>query len=176
MRGAAPGVPHTGCAPLPHPFLTPHARRPPYTCQVVVGADCVAANSDSARSTHPLHTHAPHLRHTRQVDAVVVGADRVAANGDSANKIGTYALSIAARHHGVPFFIAAPSTTLDPHMPHGGSIVIEQRPADEITHFRGNRVVKEGVQVWEHSCPPTPLSLLPHSFPSIFSRPSTFKA
>ncbi|KAG1677121.1 hypothetical protein FOA52_000927 [Chlamydomonas sp. UWO 241] len=86
-----------------------------------------------------------------QVDAVVVGADRVASNGDSANKIGTYSLSIAAKHHGVPFFIAAPTTTLDAQMPDGASIVIEQRPADEITHFRGARCVKEGIQVWNPS-------------------------
>lgn len=87
------------------------------------------------------------LMSSGQVDAVVVGADRVVANGDTANKIGTYALSIAAAYHGVPFFIAAPTTTLDPNLASGGEIVIEQRPPDEITHFRGQRVVVEGIKV-----------------------------
>jgi methylthioribose-1-phosphate isomerase len=72
-----------------------------------------------------------------QVDAVVTGADRVVANGDSANKIGTYMLSIVSHHHNIPFFIAAPTTTLDPNTAEGSDIVIEQRPTDEITHFKG---------------------------------------
>ncbi|MEW5315725.1 MAG: hypothetical protein WDW38_007132 [Sanguina aurantia] len=82
------------------------------------------------------------------VDAVVVGADRVVANGDSANKIGTYALSIAAAHHGIPFFVAAPTTTLDPDMATGGEIEIEQRSSEEVTHFRGARIAADRVQVW----------------------------
>ena len=82
------------------------------------------------------------------VDAVVVGADRVVANGDTANKIGTYALGIAAAHHGLPFFVAAPTTTLDAALPDGGAIEIEQRPPEEITHFRGERVAADGVGVW----------------------------
>lgn len=63
----------------------------------------------------------------------VVGADRVAANGDTANKIGTYQLAIAARHHGVAFFAAAPTTSLDLSMPSGGRIHVEQRPPQELT-------------------------------------------
>ncbi|KAI8462416.1 MAG: hypothetical protein J3K34DRAFT_189039 [Monoraphidium minutum] len=82
------------------------------------------------------------------VDAVFVGADRVVANGDTANKIGTYALGIAAAHHGLPFFVAAPTTTLDAALPDGGAIEIEQRPAEEITHFRGARVAAEGIGIW----------------------------
>ena len=82
-----------------------------------------------------------------QVDAVVVGADRVVANGDTANKIGTYSLAIAAAYHGIPFFIAAPTTTLDAELATGADIEIEQRPAEEITHFKGQRVVTEGIQV-----------------------------
>lgn len=66
------------------------------------------------------------------VDAVVVGADRVVANGDTANKIGTYSLGIAAAHHGVPFFVAAPTTTLDATLEDGSQIVIEQRPPEEV--------------------------------------------
>ncbi|GFR48766.1 hypothetical protein Agub_g10587 [Astrephomene gubernaculifera] len=86
-----------------------------------------------------------------QVDAVVVGADRVVANGDTANKIGTKSLSISASHFGIPFFIAAPTTTLDPELPSGEHIVIEQRPQEEVTHFRGVRVAAEGVNVWNPS-------------------------
>jgi hypothetical protein len=82
------------------------------------------------------------------VDAVVVGADRVVANGDTANKIGTYSLGIAAAHHGLPFFVAAPTTTLDASLPDGGAIVIEQRPPEEITHFKGQRVAADGIGVW----------------------------
>lgn len=81
------------------------------------------------------------------VDAVVVGADRVVANGDTANKIGTYCHAVAAAAHGLPFFIAAPTTTLDAALPTGAHIVIEQRPSDEITHFRGQRVVVDGIDV-----------------------------
>ena len=66
------------------------------------------------------------------VDAVVVGADRVAANGDVANKIGTYPLALAAARAGIPFLVAAPESTVDPHTPDGGHIVIEERAADEV--------------------------------------------
>ena len=72
-----------------------------------------------------------------QVDAVLVGADRVAANGDVANKIGTYPLALAAARHAVPFVVVAPESTVDPDMPDGGHIVIEQRPADEVTRLAG---------------------------------------
>lgn len=82
------------------------------------------------------------------VDAVVVGADRVVANGDTANKIGTYSLGIAAAHHGLPFFVAAPTTTLDASLLTGASIVIEQRPPEEITHFKGQRVAADGIGIW----------------------------
>jgi methylthioribose-1-phosphate isomerase len=67
------------------------------------------------------------------VDAVVVGADRIAVNGDTANKIGTYALAVLAHHHDVPFYVAAPTTTIDPSTATGASIVIEQRAASEVT-------------------------------------------
>ena len=68
-----------------------------------------------------------------QVDCVVTGADRIAANGDVANKIGTYALAVLARHHGLPFFVVAPSSTLDPATPDGRSIPIEEREPVEVT-------------------------------------------
>jgi S-methyl-5-thioribose-1-phosphate isomerase len=75
----------------------------------------------------------------KKVDAVVVGADRVADNGDTANKIGTYNLAVSCAYHGVPFFVAAPVSTLDPSTKKGDDIVIEDRPAEEITHVRGVR-------------------------------------
>ena len=67
------------------------------------------------------------------VDAVLVGADRIAANGDTANKIGTYPLAVLAAHHGIPFYVVAPTSTIDPATPSGDGIVIEQRAADEVT-------------------------------------------
>jgi S-methyl-5-thioribose-1-phosphate isomerase len=75
-----------------------------------------------------------------EVDAVVVGADRVAANGDTANKIGTYALAVHAKHHNIPFFVAAPVTSIDTDMDTGDEIFIEQRDIVEITHSFGQQV------------------------------------
>ena len=74
------------------------------------------------------------------VDVVIVGADRIAANGDFANKIGTYSLAVLARHHGVPFYCAAPSSTIDTALPDGDGIPIEQRPAEELTTLAGRLV------------------------------------
>lgn len=76
--------------------------------------------------------------------AVVVGADRVAANGDTANKVGTYALAVLARHHGVAFVVAAPRTTIDLDTPTGKDIVIEERPGEEVTRIKGPKVDKDG--------------------------------
>lgn len=85
------------------------------------------------------------------VDAIVVGSDRVAANGDVANKIGTLNLSILAKYYGIPFYIATPTPTLDVALPDGNSIPIEERSAEEITHFRGKRVTPEGIRVFNPS-------------------------
>jgi methylthioribose-1-phosphate isomerase len=68
-----------------------------------------------------------------EVDVVVTGADRIATNGDTANKIGTYALAVLARHHGIPFYVVAPSSTLDAATPTGEGIPIEERDGGEIT-------------------------------------------
>ncbi|CAG9461929.1 unnamed protein product [Pedinophyceae sp. YPF-701] len=97
-----------------------------------------------------------------KVDAVVVGADRITANGDTANKIGTYQLALAARHHGLPFFVAAPTTTLDPALDHGGLIEIEQRPHEEMTTCprTGQRVAAEGIGIWNPSFDVTPQGLI----------------
>ena len=84
-----------------------------------------------------------HTLKTSGIGAVVVGADRIAANGDTANKIGTYPMAVLAREHNVPFYVAAPISTLDLSIPNGDHIPIEQRPEDEVTHFRGVRTAPE---------------------------------
>jgi len=84
------------------------------------------------------------LLRAAQVDLVVVGADRIAANGDFANKIGTYALAVLAFHHGVPFYCAAPSSTIDPSVATGEGIPIEQRSPEELTTFAGRTIAPSG--------------------------------
>ena len=76
---------------------------------------------------------AAHMMATGDVDCVVVGADRIAANGDAANKIGTYGLAVAAAHHGLPLYVVAPTSTLDPATPTGAGIPLEERSGDEVT-------------------------------------------
>ena len=82
-----------------------------------------------------------------KIGAIVVGADRIAANGDVANKIGTYTLAVLAKEHGIPFYVAAPFSTIDLEMPHGNQIPIEQRNPKEVTHMAGKAIAPEGVQV-----------------------------
>lgn len=84
-----------------------------------------------------------HFLKTGGVGAIVVGADRIAANGDTANKIGTYPMAVLAREHQVPFFVAAPVSTLDLSIPSGDKIPIEQRPATEVTHIHGARIAPD---------------------------------
>ncbi|MCL6649946.1 MAG: S-methyl-5-thioribose-1-phosphate isomerase [Chloroflexi bacterium] len=79
------------------------------------------------------------------IDAVVVGADRIAANGDVANKIGTYTLAVLAREHGIPFYVAAPTSTIDLNTPSGAAIPIEERDPNEVTTIAGQRVAPAGV-------------------------------
>lgn len=80
-----------------------------------------------------------------KVDLVIVGADRIAANGDTANKIGTYMLALAAKAHRVPFYVAAPSSTIDPTLPGGEAIPIEERPAEEIFWIHDEAICPEGI-------------------------------
>lgn len=95
-----------------------------------------------------------------RVQAVVTGADRIAANGDSANKIGTYSLAVLARAHGIPFYIAAPSSTFDLTLESGDQIPIEVRDATEITHGFGRQTAPEGVQVYNPAFDVTPAELI----------------
>jgi methylthioribose-1-phosphate isomerase len=82
-----------------------------------------------------------------KIGAIVVGADRIAANGDTANKIGTYTVAVLAKEHGIPFYVAAPISTVDLACPDGSHIPIEQRNAQEVTHIAGRQMVPDGVAV-----------------------------
>lgn len=99
-----------------------------------------------------------------QVDAVWVGADRIAANGDVANKIGTYSLAVLAKYHGIPFYVAAPQTTLDRHCPNGEAIPIEQRAAAEVTGVAGSfgavQWAPENAPVYNPAFDVTPAALI----------------
>ena len=81
-----------------------------------------------------------------RVDMVMVGSDRIAANGDTANKIGTYTLAVLAKENGIPFYVAAPTSTVDMSLSDGDQIEIEQRDSREVTEFRGVPVAPEGVE------------------------------
>ena len=94
------------------------------------------------------------------VDAVVVGADRIAANGDTANKIGTYQAAVLAREHGVPFWVAAPFSTVDLATDAGADIPIEERSASEVTELSGTRVAPPGAAAWNPAFDVTPARLI----------------
>lgn len=94
------------------------------------------------------------------IDLVVVGADRIAANGDTANKIGTYTVAIAAKYHNVPFYIAAPLSTIDTSIKSGKEIPIEERSHEEVTHINGKRVCAEGVKIINPGFDVTPHELI----------------
>jgi methylthioribose-1-phosphate isomerase len=87
------------------------------------------------------------MMHLGQVDLVVVGADRIAANGDVANKIGTYGVAVLAKENRIPFYVAAPLSTVDLSTPDGGHIPIEERSEREVTHVGGSRLTPEGVHI-----------------------------
>src|ERR1043165_4183219 len=91
-----------------------------------------------------------------KIGAIVVGADRIAANGDVANKIGTYTIAILAKEHGIPFYVAAPISTVDLETPDGSQIPIEQRNAKEVTHIAGKQMVPDGVQIENSAFDVTP--------------------
>jgi methylthioribose-1-phosphate isomerase len=91
-----------------------------------------------------------------EIDLVVVGADRIAANGDTANKIGTYSVAVLAREHGIPFYVAAPWSTIDLSTPDGAAIPIEERNAREVTHVGANQLAPEGARVRNPSFDVTP--------------------
>lgn len=95
-----------------------------------------------------------------RVDCVIAGADRIAANGDAANKIGTYSLAVLARHHRIPFYIAAPSSTFDPTLSHGDLIPIEERGPEELTHVGAARIAPPDCPVFNPAFDVTPGELI----------------
>jgi methylthioribose-1-phosphate isomerase len=95
-----------------------------------------------------------------EVDCVVVGADRIAANGDVANKVGTYGLAVLASHHGVPFYVAAPLSTVDRACPTGADIPIERRDGAEVAELAGRRLAPAGVAVENRAFDVTPAALV----------------
>ncbi len=86
-----------------------------------------------------------YLMRRGDIDCVIVGADRIALNGDTANKIGTYTIAVLAKENSIPFYVAAPTTTLDPELTSGDEIPIEERSPEEVTHIQGVRIAPEGV-------------------------------
>ena len=91
---------------------------------------------------------AGYVMQTGKVDAVVVGCDRVAANGDVANKIGTYTIAVLAKRHGIPFYVAGPTSSIDLNCPSGKEIPIEQRDAKEVSHMFGKALAPKGIKVF----------------------------
>src|SRR5205823_610429 len=103
---------------------------------------------------------AGHVMKQKKVDAVVVGADRIAANGDAANKIGTYMVAVLAQRHNIPFYVAAPITTLDLTIPTGEQIPIEERDPREITHVGAQQLGPDGIDVHNPAFDVTPNELI----------------
>ncbi len=103
---------------------------------------------------------AGHVMQKRMVQAVIVGADRIAANGDTANKIGTYSLAVLARYHGIPFYVAAPLSTIDLATADGAGIPIEERDGAEVLNFRGLATARPGTIVYNPAFDVTPAGLI----------------
>ncbi len=101
---------------------------------------------------------AAHTMKQKKIDCVIVGADRIAANGDAANKIGTYSLSIIAKEHNVPFYVAAPASTFDLTINSGDEIPIEERSPDEVTSLAGNKIAPDDIKVFNPAFDVTPAS------------------
>jgi methylthioribose-1-phosphate isomerase len=103
---------------------------------------------------------AAHMMQRGEIQSVIVGADRIAANGDTANKIGTYGLALHARAHDIPFFVAAPMSTVDLKTPNGRHIPIEERAAREVTHVGEQRLAPDGIKVRNPAFDVTPAALI----------------
>jgi methylthioribose-1-phosphate isomerase len=96
----------------------------------------------------------------KEITLVLVGADRIARNGDTANKIGTYGLAVLSKWHRLPFYIAAPTSTVDVSLPTGREIPVEERASEEVTHFRGTRITPKGVRAFNPAFDITPHNLI----------------
>jgi methylthioribose-1-phosphate isomerase len=132
------------------------------TRPVLQGARLTAWELKKEKIPHTLITDnmAGFLMQQGKIDKIIVGADRIAANGDTANKIGTYSLAVLACAHRVPFYIAAPLSTIDVSLKTGASIPIEERNGDEVTHFRGVRSAPEKTKVYNPAFDITPARLI----------------
>ena len=117
-------------------------------------------NKDEIPVTLITDNMAGHVMKQGKVDAVVVGADRIAANGDTANKIGTYMVAVLARQHEIPFYVAAPISTIDLSLATGEEIPIEERDAREVTHVRDQQLAPEGIEVQNPAFDVTPHELI----------------
>jgi len=113
-------------------------------------------NKDEIPVTVITDNMAGHVMKQGKVDAVVVGADRIVANGDTANKIGTYMVAVLARQHNIPFYVAAPVSTVDLALAHGDQIPIEERDAREVTHMHEHQLAPTGVEVQNPAFDVTP--------------------
>ena len=111
------------------------------------GSPCGNCCSDGIATTVITESMAGPLMRSGDVDMVVVGADRIAANGDTANKIGTYTVAVLAREHKIPFYVAAPVSTIDLATPDGSTIPIEERAEREVTHIGSSRLTPEGARI-----------------------------
>src|SRR5512147_367688 len=100
------------------------------------------------------------LMHQGRVDLVILGADRIAGNGDTANKIGTYSVAVLARHHGIPFYVAAPLSTFDFSIPDGDHIPVEERAPEEVTRLHGHEVAPSGAPALNLAFDVTPNELI----------------
>lgn len=100
------------------------------------------------------------LMKQNKIDLVITGADRIAKNGDSANKIGTYNLAVLCKHHNIPFYIAAPTSTIDKNCPDGDSIKIEERNKNEVIKINGVQITKENYEVYSPAFDVTPNELI----------------
>jgi len=111
------------------------------------------------------------------IELCIVGADRIAANGDVANKIGTYGVALAAQHHGLPFYVAAPTSTLDPALPNGDAVPIERRAPDELAHLHGTRLTPEGAGIENPAFDVTPAEMVTAIVTDrgLFTRPYRFQ-
>ena len=144
-----------------------HAERPIHvwvdeTRPYLQGARLTAWELAQAGVAHTLipDVAAGHLMARGEVDVVIVGADRIAANGDTANKVGTYTLAVLAARHGIPFYVAAPMSTVDLDTPDGAAIPIEERKAAEVLQFRGVSIAPPGTEVRNPAFDVTPAELI----------------
>ncbi len=126
------------------------------------GARLTAWELDKIGVPHTLVTDSTDgfLMQQGKISTVIVGADRIAANGDVANKVGTYSLAVLARHHQIPFYVAAPSSTIDFELRDGRAIPLEQRDPDELVTWGGKRIAPEGTEVYSPAFDITPNSLI----------------